>query len=72
MSLEGREVLTGFDVFRRAGGAKRALQRSFVVRVVDRHLDIRFTAPRAHRAIINAILLTKLPRGAAELFAAQR
>jgi hypothetical protein len=40
--------------------------------VVDGHLDIRFTAPRAHRAIINAILVTKLPRGAAELFAAQR
>jgi subtilisin family serine protease len=72
VSLEGREVLSGFDVFRRAGGAKRALQRSFVVRVVDGHLDIRFTAPRAHRAIINAILVTKLPRGAAELFAAQR
>lgn len=72
VTIEGGERLTGFDVVRRAGGANRALKRSFVVRVSDGRLDIRFTAPRAHRAIINAILVTKLPRDAVELFGAQR
>ena len=41
-----------------------ALDQTFVVEVTDGTLDIEFAAPRGHKPIVNAILVTELPAGA--------
>lgn len=46
VSIEGTRVLRAFDVLRAAGGADRAVDRSFRVRVSDGRVDIAFRRVR--------------------------
>jgi subtilisin family serine protease len=63
VSLEGTRVLRSLDIVDEAGARYTALDKTFVVEVTDGTLDIEFAAPRGHKPIVNAILVTHLPEG---------
>ena len=64
IEIEGSTVVSGFDVVDEAGGRKIALDETYFVEVSDGMLNINFTAPRAHKPIVNALLVTEMPPGA--------
>ncbi len=67
VSLEGTGVLRSLDVVEESGARYTALDKTFTVEVTDGVLDIGFAAPRGHKPIVNAILVTHVPEGAPEV-----
>jgi subtilisin family serine protease len=63
VSLEGTTGVFLLDVFEEAGGARTALDRTFLVEVTDGTLDTVFTAVRGDTPIVNAIMVTHMPDG---------
>jgi hypothetical protein len=59
VDVNGNRVLTNFDIFSEAGGARRAVERRFAVTVVNGQIQLTFTAVRSS-AVINAIEITGL------------
>ena len=64
IEIEGQTMVSGFDVVDEAGGRKTAVDETYLVEVTDGRLNINFTAPRAHKPIVNALLVTEMPPGA--------
>jgi subtilisin family serine protease len=63
VTMEGERVLHSVDVVEESGSWRRALDLTFIVFVEDGVLDIEFDAPRGHKAIVNAIFISRLPEG---------
>ncbi len=63
ITMEGEQVLRAFDIIDEVGHRRTALDESIVVEVTDGRLDIGFSAPRGHKAIINSIFISQLPPG---------
>ncbi len=61
VDIEEKRKLTGFNVFAQAGGAMKAVQRSFRVDVTDGALDIKFGKDTADLARVSGIEI--LPAG---------
>jgi hypothetical protein len=54
-AINGSQVLTNFDIFAQAGGAMKALDKSFPVTVTNGQINIAFTAGSANWPMVNAI-----------------
>jgi hypothetical protein len=63
VSIEATTGVFLLDVYEEAGGARAALDKTFLVEVTDGTLDIVFTAVRGDRPIVNAIMVTHMPGG---------
>ncbi|MBD0259718.1 MAG: T9SS type A sorting domain-containing protein, partial [Cytophagales bacterium] len=63
VNLEGARKLTDYDVFAKAGGARRVVQETFRVNVADGTLNVAFLKGSADNPAIKAIEV--LPAGAA-------
>jgi chitinase len=57
--LEGQTVLADLDVFASAGGAFRALKRSFTVTVSDGELNVDLARGSADNPMLNALKVAK-------------
>jgi len=57
--LEGQTVLADFDVFASAGGAFRALKRTFTVTVSDGELNVSLDRGSANNPMLNALKVVK-------------
>jgi ELWxxDGT repeat protein len=55
VDAEGARKLTEYDIFAEAGGANRAVQEKFTVRVTDGELNLLFTKGSADLAYVSAI-----------------
>ena len=64
VTIEDERVLRALDVVEESGRVRQALDIPIIIEVFDGTLDIEFSAPRGHRAIVNSIFVTRLPPGA--------
>jgi subtilisin family serine protease len=55
VSINGTPVLANFDIVAQAGGALKALDKSFPVSVTNGQIDIQFTAGAVDQPLVNAI-----------------
>lgn len=64
VDIEGKRVLTEFDIFVASGGKDRAIDKMYVVDVLDGYLDISFLAGSVDNAKISAIKIVEKPNRA--------
>jgi thermitase len=55
VSINGTQVLTNFDITAQAGGALKALDKSFPVTVTNGQISVQFTPGAADQPMVNAI-----------------
>lgn len=61
VAINGAAVLTNFDVFAQAGGALRALDKSFPVSVTGGQIAIQFNLGSANAPLVNGIEIVTAP-----------
>ena len=61
VSINGAQVLSNFDIFSQAGGANRAIDKTFPVTVSGGQISIQFTNGFANLPMVNALAITPTP-----------
>jgi len=59
VTANGTALLTGFDIYAAAGGANKAITKSFLVKVTNGQLSLAFTGTTGQQAAIAAISVLK-------------